>query len=188
MKDNSSAGFSYIDVMIAIVIMMVGILALVSAISASMLISRGQEEQLNAKQYAASTMESIMAAKETAPQPTDPTPLGWNSIGNVGSNISVATGLPQGVFVNGVQSLRANAGPDEVLGTADDNGAVVEGLTRQIVITDLCDVDRPSSACPVSEGFPVRNRMVTVTINYFAGRLRRQEVLTTVLTDYAVVN
>lgn len=188
MKDNSSAGFSYIDVMIAIVIMMVGILALVSAIAGSMLISRGQEQQLSAKQYAVSTMESIMSAKETASDSGDPTPLGWNAIGNVGSNIDPATGLPRGVFVNGVQEVRQNAGPDEIIGTADDNGPSVIGLTREIVITDLCDPDRPSSACPIPGGFPVRNRMVTVTINYFAGTLRRREVLRTILTDYAVVN
>jgi Tfp pilus assembly protein PilV len=188
MKDNSSAGFSYIDVMVAMVIMMVGILALVSAISASMLISRGQEQQLNAKQYAVSTMESIMSAKETASDGADVTPLGWNAIGNVGSNIDPATGLPRGVFVTGVTDVRANAGPDEILGTADDDGALVDGLSRQIVITDLCDPDRPSSACPAPGGFPVRNRMVTVTINYFAGSLRRQEVIRTILTDYAVTN
>jgi type II secretory pathway pseudopilin PulG len=178
MKDNSSAGFSYIDVMVAIVIMMVGILALISAISASMLISRGQENQLNAKQYAVSTMESIMSAKETAPDPGDPTPLGWNAVAN----------QPAGVFVAGVREVRQNAGPDEIIGTVDDNGPSVLGLTRQIVITDLCDPDRPSTACPVPGGFPVRNRMVTVTINYFAGSLRRQEVVRTILTDYATTN
>jgi type II secretory pathway pseudopilin PulG len=188
MKDNSSAGFSYIDVMIAIVILMVGILALIAAISASMLISRGQEQQLNAKQYLVSTMESIMSAKETAPEGTDLTPLGWNAIGNVGSNIDPATGQPRGVFVTGVQEVRQNAGPDEIIGTFDDTGPVVPGLARQIVITDLCDPDRPSAVCPVPGTFPVRNRMVTVTMTYFAGSIRRQEELRTILTDYAVVN
>lgn len=187
MKGNTESGFSYIDVMIALVIMMVGMLALMSAMSGAMIISRGQEQQLNAKQYAASTMESIMAAKETVPRPTDPTPLGWGAVGNVGSNPAPGTLIPQGVFVNGVQPVRANAGPDEILGTADDNGPMVDGLTRQIVITDLCDPERPSTACTPPGTFPVRNRMVTVTINYFAGTLPRQEVIRTVLTDYAVV-
>jgi Tfp pilus assembly protein PilV len=185
-KGNKESGFSYIDVMIALVIMAVGILALASAISASLMMSQGQEQQLNAKQYGSSTMESIMAAKETASRPTDPTPLGWNAVGNVGSNIDPATALPRGIFVNGVQEVRANAGPDEIMGTADDTGAVIFGLSRRIVITDLCDPDRPSAVCPTPGSFPVRNRQVTITINYFSGAIARQEVLTTVLTDYAV--
>lgn len=175
MKANTEAGFTYIDVMVALVILMVGIMGLLSAMSAAMLISRSQEQQLNAKQFGASTMESIMAAKETAPSPTDPTPLGWSAVQNA----------PAGVFVTGVQQVRANAGPDEIQGTADDTGAVIDGLTRQIVITDICDPDRPSSACVPVGGFPVRNRMVTVTMNYFAGTIARQEVLRTVVTDYA---
>lgn len=185
---SNQAGFSYIDVMIALVILSVGILAFISAISASMLISRGQEQQLMAKQYAVSTMESIMSAKETAPDPGDPTPLGWIAIGNVGSNLD-GNGVPRGVFVNGLQDIRLNAGADEIMGTADDTGALAPGLGgRRIVITDLCDPDRPSSACPVPGTFPVRNRMVTVTIEYFVGALRRQETIQTVLTDYAVAN
>lgn len=187
-KGTTESGFSYIDVMIALVIMSVGILALAAAISASLMMSQGQEQQLNAKQYGSSAMESIMAAKETASRPTDPTPLGWNAIGNVGSNIDPATSLPRGIFVNGFQQVRANAGPDEIMGTADDTGAVIFGLSRRIVITDLCDPDRPSAVCPTPGSFPVRNRQVTITINYFSGAIARQEVLTTVLTDYAVVN
>lgn len=185
MKGNTEEGFTYIDVMVALVILMIGIMGLLSAMSAAMLISRSQEQQLNAKQFGASTMESIMAAKETAPAAGDPTPLGWGAVGNVGSNPAPGTGIPQGVFVTGVQPVRANAGPDEIQGTADDAGAVVDGLTRQIVITDICDLDRPSTACVPAGGFPVRNRMVTITIRYFAGTIARQEVLRTVVTDYA---
>ena len=183
MKGKSEAGFSYIDVMIALVILMVGMLALVGAISMSILMSRGQEQQLNAKQYITSAMESIMAAKET-----DPTIFGWNAVGNVGTNVDLVTGLPRGVFVNGNQIVRTNAGVDEVIGTADDTGPAVPGLMRQIVITDLCDPDRPSFVCPIPGTFPVRNRMVTVTMSYFQGAVARQEVIQTILTDYAVVN
>lgn len=179
MKDKSSAGFSYIDVMIAIVILMVGILALLSGMSGAVLMSKGQENQLNAKQIAASTMESIMSLKET-----DPNRLGWITIGNVGSNPD-ANNIPKGLFVTGEQNVLADAGPDEVLGTADDTGAVVPGFTRQIVITDLCDPERPSPNCPTPGVYPVRIRTVAVTIRYFVGQMRRQEVLSTVLTDYS---
>ena len=182
MKHKPEAGFSYIDVMIALVILMVGILALLSGISGSVLQTRGQEQQLLAKQYATSTMESIMSVKET-----DPTRLGWNAIGNVGSNPDT-NGNPQGVFVTGVQPLYPDAGPDEVIGTADDTGTAVQGLQRQIVITDICDPERPSSICSPPGTLAIMMRSVTVTITYNVGALQRQEQLVTVLTNYATTN
>ena len=180
MKDTSSAGFSYVEVMVAIVILMVGILALMSGLSGAVLRSKSQESQLNAEQIAASTMESIMSLKET-----DPNRLGWITIGNVGSNPDV-NNIPRGLFVNGEQNVMADAGADEVLGTADDSGGVVSGYTREIVITDQCDPDRPSPNCPVPGTAAVRIRTVVVTIRYYVGQMRGQEVLTTVVTDYAV--
>lgn len=180
MISKSESGFSYIDVMIALVILMVGILALLSGISGSILQSRGQEQQLLAKQVATSTMESIMSVKET-----DPARLGWNAVGNVGSNPD-ANGNPQGIFLTGFQSVTLDPGPDEVVGTADDTGTAVQGMQRKIEITDLCDPDRPSSICTPAGTFVIKFRSVKVTVTYFVGALQRQEVLTTVLTDYAV--
>ncbi len=177
MNGKSDAGFSYIDVMVAIVILMVGILALLSALSGSMVQARGHEQQLLAKQVATSTMESIMSAKET-----DPLRLGWNSIGNVGSNDN------QGIFLTGFQPVNVEAGPDEVVGTADDTGTTMPQLQRRIIITDVCDPDRPSPAiCSPAGSSPVRIRSVAVTIRYNVGGLQRDEILNTVLTDYAVV-
>ena len=178
MNIRSEEGFSYIDVMIAIVILMVGILALMAGMSASVIQARGQEQQMVAKQTAASTMESIMSVKET-----DPARMGWNAVGNVGSNI--VAGVPRGVFIIGMQDVRPNAGPDEVLGTADDTGTPSISLRRQIVITDVCDPDRPSYNCTPAGGAAVRMRTVQVTVRYFVGSLARDERITTVLTDYA---
>lgn len=182
MRSNTESGFSYIDVMIALVILMVGVLALLSGISASILQSRGHEQQQLAKQYAASTMESILSVKET-----DSTRLGWNAIGNVGSNPDV-NGNPQGIFVTGFQPVMSDAGPDEVLGTADDAGTQIAGLQREIVITDVCDPDRPSPICAPPGTARIRIRAVQVTIRYFVGTIARDEVIRTVLTDYGVEN
>ena len=182
MKSSSSAGFSYVDVMIAMVIMMVGILALLSAITGAVVQSRAQEAQLTAKQVAASTMESIMSLKET-----DPNRLGWITIGNVGTNPD-DNNIPRGLFVNGEQIVRSDAGPDEVLGSADDTGPVIPNITREILIRDECDPDRPSYNCPTPGTNGVRIRSVRVTVNYLIGQTRRREVLTTVLSDYAVAD
>jgi type II secretory pathway pseudopilin PulG len=181
MKHRSEAGFSYVDVMIAIVILSVGILALMSGIAGAVIQSKGQETQLLAKQVASSTMESVMSLKET-----DPNRLGWITVGNVGTNWDPVLGVYRGIFVTGEQNVREDAGPDQVIGTADDTGAVIPGMTRQIVITDECDPDRPSPNCATPGSWPVRIRTVQITVRYSVGAVRRQERLTTVLTDYAV--
>lgn len=184
MKFKSERGFSYIDVMIGLVILMFGILSMFAAISWSAVQAKGHEQQLLAKQVATSTMESIMAVKET-----DPQRLGWPAVGNIGSNPDAGTGVPQGIFSVGFQPVRVDAGPDEVLGTADDSGATVSQLQRRIVITDVCDPDRPSpTICSPAGTLPVRIRSVQVTVTYNVGGLQRQESVQTVLTDYAVLN
>lgn len=177
---KAESGFSYVDVMIAIVIIMVGILALMSGMSGAVLQAKGQEQQMIAKQMAASTLESIMSVKET-----DPARLGWDAVGNVGSN--VVGGVARGIFVVGLQPVFPSAGPDEILGTADDNGTPLQAMQRQIIITDQCDPERPSYNCPTPGLSAVRIRSVQVIVRYYVGSLARQEQLTTVLTDYAVV-
>lgn len=180
MNSNDQSGFSYVDVMIAIVILMVGILALMAGIAGGVIQSRGQQQQMLAKQVAASTMESIMSVKET-----DPARLGWDAVGNVGSNM--VGGIPRGIFVSGMQDVMPNAGADEIIGTVDDNGTPLVSMQRQIIITDQCDPERPSYNCPIPGTSKVRVRTVQVVVRYFVGALSREERLTTVLTDYAVV-
>lgn len=179
MQNKSESGFSYIDVMIAVVILLVGVLALLSAITGAIFQSRGQEQQLNAKQIAASTMESIMSVKET-----DAARLGWKKIGNVGSNSN------QGIFLSGFQPVKPDAGTDEVIGTNDDTGTAIVGYQRRIVIKDECDPERPSYNCVPAPQKPqdVKVRSVEVTVTYYVGTIQRQEVLTTILTDYTVAD
>lgn len=167
--------------MIAIVILMVGVLALMSGMGGAVLQARSQEQQMVAKQVAASTMESIMSVKET-----DPDRLGWKAIGNVGSNPDPISGIPQGVFVVGMQDVHVGAGPDEILGTADDDNVTVPNLQREITIIDECDPDAPSYNCPTPGTNPVKFRNVRVDVRYFVGAVPRTESLQTVLTDYAI--
>lgn len=177
-SERREDGFSYIDVLIALVIFMIGIVGYLTAMSAGIMQSRGQQYQLTARHIAATTLESIMAAKET-----DPNRLGWNAIGNIGSN--VIDGVPRGVFLTGQNQTFANAGPDEVVGTLDDAGDPYNGYTRTITITDICDPDQPSYNCPTPGTMPVRMRRVEVKIDYFAGTAPRSETITTILTDYS---
>jgi Tfp pilus assembly protein PilV len=180
-------GFSYIDVMIGLVILLVGVLALAAAVTTSVVRSRGAEQQLIAKQLANSTLESIFSARDIR---LDDTP-GWNAIGNVGNN--TVGGTPRGVFVNGRSPIRESAGADGIIGTADDacsgtgpccagavcnNSTVLKGFQRQIVITDINDPDRPSPA------WPIMMRRVEITIFYHTPASIQEEKVATIITSY----
>lgn len=177
MKDKREAGFSYIDVMCAVVILLVGILALLSAVAGAVYQTKGQEQLLLAKQIAASTMESIMSVKET-----DAQRLGWDKVGNI--CVSAPCAVPQGIFQNGIQVVKMDPGPDEVVGTGDDTGSTVQGFTREIIIRDECDQERPSYNCNPAGTLPVRIRSIEITVYYYVGAIKQQEKIMTVLTNY----
>lgn len=179
---NSEKGFSYVDVMIAIVILMIGVLGALSAISASIVRGKGQEQQITAKQIATSTMEAIMSAKET-----NPDRLGWKTVGNIGSNFD-EFGVPHGVFVTGTNAVLSAPGPDQLVGTIDDTGTPVVGFRREIVIGDICDPDRPSYNCPTPGTFEVKMRVIDVRVFYYIGQVEFSERVRTVLTQYIAEN
>jgi hypothetical protein len=112
---NKQSGFSYIDVMIAIVIMMVGILAMVGALSANLIRGMESERRTMAKQLALSTIESIISAKEIERQGVVD---GWDSLRNV--LLSPPPGEINGIFLTGFNPVRTDVGWDGVAGTVDD--------------------------------------------------------------------
>jgi len=173
-RRETEGGFSYIDVMIGITILLVGVLALAAAITAGVVRSREGEQRLIAKQLANSTIESIFAAR-------DMIQLRWESIGNIGNN--PVNGEPSGKFLSGRNPIRLDDGTDKVYGTADDTGDVMPNFERQIKITDICDPERPSANCPVPGSYPVMMRLVEVSIFYQGVGLWREEKITTLVTN-----
>lgn len=183
---DGQKGFSYIDVMVAILILMVGILAMVSAITANVARTFETEKRLIAKQIALSTIESVISAKEISkPGVTD----GWNSIGNVGTN--PVGGVPKGIFVSGFAPIRENAGWDGIVGTIDDacpggnpctvpnrpinDSAEMKEYMREIVIENLIDSERPNT---------ISRRKITVNVNYHVNQAIRNLTLSTIVTNY----
>lgn len=182
-------GFSYIDVMIAIVIMMVGVLAMVGALAANLIRSMESERRIMAKQIALSTIESITSAKDIQrPGVVD----GWDSLRNVMGSVPV--GETNGIFVTGYNPVRVDAGWDGVAGTVDDACAgtgpcvvsgrpnntspLMMGFQREIVITDVADPERPSPPNPMTR------RRIDVNIKYFVNQATRNETASTIITNY----
>ena len=111
---KNEQGFSYIDVMIAIVILMVGVLAMLSALTANLIRSYESEKRIVAKQLALSSLESIMSGKEISR--TDVIPS-FDALRNVGS--PTVNGV-DGIFLTGFNPIRDDEGIDGIAGTADD--------------------------------------------------------------------
>lgn len=191
---KEQTGFSYIDVMIALVILLVGVLAAAGALGANMLRSYEAEKLILAKQLSLSSMESIFSAREIRPAgaaDVNARLLSWQSIGNVGSN-SVG-GVPQGIFVSGFRPIRANNGADGIIGTADDacpsgspctvgaysnTSSELKGFERRITVVDINDPERPTP--PYDIGF----RRIDVTIRYQINGLLREYTTSSMISTY----
>jgi type II secretory pathway pseudopilin PulG len=185
LNGKKQGGFTYIEVVIGLTILLIGVLAGVSALSANLIRSFEAEKRILAKQYGLSTIESIISARDIArPGVID----NWNSV----RNISVTN--PGGIFVMGFQPIREDLGWDGVAGTIDDacpapnpcnipgrtinDSKIVQDFDRQIVITDIDDPERPSPPNPIMQ------RKIEITIRFRVNQAIREEVVTTILTNY----
>lgn len=178
---NRQAGFSYIDLMISMLIFLIGILAMTGSLAANRMRATIIEKQLVAKQLGLSSLESILAAKELKPSEEV---SGWDTIGNVGSNL--VGGVNRGVFETDFRPIRQGAGTDGIIGTADDactntttacsgnSSPVVAGFARKVEISDISSTDYTT----------VRQRNLTVTIRYQVNGKNMEEVIKTIVTDY----
>jgi prepilin-type N-terminal cleavage/methylation domain-containing protein len=97
------AGFSLIEVMIAIVVMTIGLLAVVASIATALATTQSAQEDLIARQKALDALESIYTARNSQQIP-------FKSIDNTSNG---------GVFLSGAQPLLC-AGADGLFGTNDD--------------------------------------------------------------------
>jgi type II secretory pathway pseudopilin PulG len=105
MSHRRQRGSSLIEVMIAVVVMTVGLLAVIATFATAIAATQSAEEDLVARQKALEAMESIYTARNSQQIP-------FASIANVASG---------GIFKGGAQALLC-AGPDGLVGTADDVG------------------------------------------------------------------
>lgn len=191
-------GFSYIDVMIAIVILMVGVLAMLSALTANLIRSYESEKRIVAKQLALSSLESIISEKEI--NSTNGIKA-FDSIRNSDAppiTESDGTTVVYGIFLPGFNPVREDEGQDGVVGTADDacptgsscpgvagytnTSLIKSGFERQVIITDVPDSERPAPP------YAVFRRRIEVHIKFFSNQLAREEVASTIVTHYETSN
>ena len=147
-RRRSDAGFSLLEMVVAITILTVGLLGVASAIGYAMVASNRGRSITNTKLLAVSILEQMETLRNTGN-------LTFGQIANVGqvNNTGAAKTFlgfpagPQQVSTNpgpdgmyGTADDLIDAGPDQIFGTSDDvvnpNLAIL-GVTRQIQITSL---------------------------------------------------
>jgi len=96
-------GFTLIEVMISMVILTIGAVGLLGVFGLAVKATQTSQQDMIARQLASEAMESIYTARNTSE-------LSWTQVQNVSNG---------GIFVDGPQNVMC-AGPDGILGTADD--------------------------------------------------------------------
>jgi prepilin-type N-terminal cleavage/methylation domain-containing protein len=104
-KRSEQGGFTLLEVLAAIVVMSIGLLALMASFATAIRATSSSQEDLIARHKALDAMESIYAARNSQQLP-------FASINNTTAN-------PPGIFLVGALPLLC-AGPDGIVGTADD--------------------------------------------------------------------
>ena len=170
----------------AMVILTVALMALAQVLFAGLAIASTSTLNLVAREKAREAIESVHTARDTHT-------ILWAQIRNVAAPVACPngmTGVGGGVFENGERDM-LTAGPDGLVGTADDAGVEATpgpdnilgtaddvpllGYTRQIII---CDVDSNPDL-----------RQISVVIGYDGssvfGERRRQYTLTTLVSRFS---
>jgi prepilin-type N-terminal cleavage/methylation domain-containing protein len=181
-RANKQTGFTLLEAMIAIVILSFGILSLASVYAQGIQVASMTQFDYIAEKKAEEAVETIFAARDSGL-------LVWTNIRNV-----TGTGAGNdGIFLVGPQPLLAagpdglygtsdddaakpvvvimDPGPDKVLGTADDVVMSLTNMSRTIAIKDV----------PGSTGL----RMITITMTYTVGSMRRQFILVSYIAQFS---
>jgi hypothetical protein len=184
---EGNGGFSFMELVVAMSILMVGLLGLAQVFYFGMAIVGTSSAQLIAREKAREAIESVHTARDTRV-------ITWAQIRNTTPPNCAAwpTTTPNGggTFLNGQQNLLAAGpdglvytnddtgqemlpGPDNILGNADD--IPLAGFTREIAI---CDVNGNNNL-----------RQIAVTIRYngsaAVGSQRRTYTLVTYISSFS---
>lgn len=165
-QSDARRGFSLIEVIVAIVILVTGLVALLALFAQVLATTQTAQQGLIVKQKARETLESILTARSTQQ-------LTFDDIRNVADG---------GIFLGGFQPMRM-PGPDGIVGTNDESTEPIEqyplpgpdGLlnTGDDVLLTLTNFQRQIQLDPIIlvDGTPHPSlRQVTVTIQFISPR------------------
>jgi prepilin-type N-terminal cleavage/methylation domain-containing protein len=164
---RSAAGFSLIEVLVAMFILMVGLFALAQVFYLGLNIAATSTPNLIAREKAREAIESVHTARDTHD-------ITWGDIRNaeaptdcLDGTTGLAAETPANGFVNGAVPMRG-PGEDGLVNTDDDEDAELEMLPGPDSLLDTDDdvplvgYTRQIQICDVNANL----RQITVTIRY----------------------
>lgn len=170
--NRTQSGFSLLEVMIAMIVMTIGLLAVIMSFAVAITATASAQEDLIARHKALDAMESIYTARNSQQLP-------FTSLQNIANGGIFLTGA-QPLLCAGADGLVGTAddvpctapdtgaacpggveclvlpGPDGVLGTADDLTQTLSNFTRTITFNQVF--------LPASQGGGVNTSLIAVTI------------------------
>ena len=173
-------GFSLIEVLVAMLVLVVGLLSLVGVAAVGIQRAGSSSPMLIAREKAREAIESVHTARDTGE-------LTWSKINNVPDG---------GVFLTGPQSVKV-AGPDGLVNTADDG--VIETIRTpgpdgilnngDDVITTLSNYTREIQISPLNyDGTGTVNpslRQIKVIVKYKTEGIWQNYTITTYISSYS---
>ena len=186
---GTQRGFTLIECMISMVILVIGLLSLLGVFGIAMASTQTSQQNNTAKQLANEAMEGILTARETAN-------ITWAQINN--------TGGAGGIFLPGFQPIDC-AGVDGIIGTADDAACGPQTLELpgpNGVFAGNCPGAGPDTCLPLTNytrqiqilpvfppgGGPALStlRQVVITIQYSTPQMSipRQYILSSFISPY----
>jgi prepilin-type N-terminal cleavage/methylation domain-containing protein len=168
---HSEAGFSLLEMTVAMLILLIGLLGVEAVIGSALLATNAGRNVTNTKLLVVSILEQMETLRNTRQ-------LTYGQIANQGEVDNVGATQPFNGFLTGFQPVSLNPGPDGMHGTGDD--LVAAGADGYYGTTD--DVTDPALArtgftreiliTPLSANL----KQVTVTLRYPTdnGRTRTQ--------------
>lgn len=179
---DATQGFTLIEVLVAMVVLMVGLLSLVGVLAVGVRRVGVSSNQLIAREKAREAVESVHAARDTGR-------VVWNNIQNVAAG---------GIFLAGEQDLR-EAGVDGIVNTSDDLAQAIQTLRKpggngilgdaDDEVIPLVDFKRQVTITPVVN--PVTSvvndnlRQIVVTVRYRVDQQWRTYSLTTYVSSFS---
>ena len=179
-RTKLSPGFSLIEVMFAVVILSVGLMALLAVFAQAVSATRYSREDQIAKQKAREALESVYAARND-------TAIAFSDIQNVANSGIFNDGFKP-LYLPGANGIVGTAqdtttldsmvlpGPDGKVGTGDDVTVPLVNFQRQILITNITNADGSTNP-------DLRRLAVTVRVTS-PGRPQRDYVVTGFISRY----
>jgi prepilin-type N-terminal cleavage/methylation domain-containing protein len=191
---HGERGFSLIEVMVAMSLLLVGLLGLAQVFYLGMMNASTSSAHLIAREKAREAIESVHTARDNRT-------IAWAQVRNVNppTCAAIAAAPPQpavtflanggGIFLNGEQELR-QAGIDGLVNTGDDAAAGFEelpgpnGRFETTAPTDDVPLNqywRTVSICDVNPDL----RQIQVTVRYRVGTASRSYTLSTNISSFS---